>query len=363
MKLKFPFRLLVIVSYCFYGFLLNATAQPRSQISYKDEMRSLASAIRTQYFDSVSGYYTEVPKTEPQKNKSSYLWPLCALFQAENEIAVSGDTQGVISGTFPIIQRYYDTRPPAPGYASYPPPLGGGDRFYDDNQWIGITLLDAYKRVHDNNYLDKGKEIYRFMMTAYDSTTGGGLYWEEGKPTKNTCSNGPGILLALQLYQATNEKPYLDTALMLYEWVNANLQDKSGLYYDNISTVTRRIDKKMYSYNTGTMLQSNVYLFEITGDKKYLDRATAQAKAASAFFYGKGRFIDNLWFNAVMLRGLMHLKKYNPDDQYLASFRRCVERELRNNRNKNGLIGVTKLADIVGQGGMLEILARFAQEN
>ncbi|RZL00271.1 MAG: glycoside hydrolase family 76, partial [Pedobacter sp.] len=208
--------------------------------------------------------------------------------------------------------------------------------------------------------LDKGAEIYRFMMTAYDTTAGGGLYWEEGKPTKNTCSNGPGILLALQLHLATNEKSYLDTALMLYEWTNKNLQDGSKLYLDNINTKTGKVDGRKYSYNTGTMLQANVYLYEITNEKKYLDRALEIADAAVPFFYGSGKFKDNLWFNAVMLRGFIHLRKHNTSDKYLDAFRKCTENELRTNKNKNGLIGVTKLSDLVGQGGMTEILVRFA---
>ncbi|RYY12486.1 MAG: glycoside hydrolase family 76 [Chitinophagaceae bacterium] len=327
---------------------------------YKTEMVKLYKAIRDNYFDSSSGYYREFPKTQEQKNKASYLWPICAIFQAENEIEAVQKQRNLIPATVSIINKYYDKRPPAPGYASYPPELGGGDRFYDDNQWIGITFLDAFERLKNKTYLDKGKEIYQFMMTAYDSTAGGGLYWEEGKPTKNTCSNGPGIILALQLYKATKEKRYLDTALLLYEWVNKKLYDGAGLYYDNINTKSGKIDQKKYSYNTGTMLQSNLYLLELTGDKKYLSTAIEIADAATVYFYGTGKFRDNLWFNAVMLRAFIHLRKHHPDNKYLLAFKTCTDQTIRENKNQNGLIGIGKVNDIVSQGGMLEILAKFS---
>ena len=133
------------------------------------------------------------------------------------------------------------------------------------------------------------------MMTGYDTISGGGLYWKEGdKTTKNTCSNGPGILVALQLYKITNNKNYLDTALVLYNWVNAHLQSPQGVYYDNIKIPSLKIDSAVYTYNTGTMLQSNVLLYEITHDKKYLNEAERIAKAAKNFFYKKWKITRQL---------------------------------------------------------------------
>ncbi|MGI8634031.1 MAG: hypothetical protein ACR2KZ_01375 [Segetibacter sp.] len=53
----------------------------------------------------------------------------------------------------------------------------GGDRFYDDNQWIGITSMDAYTRLKNKKFLNLGKEIYKYMMTGYDTVLVIGLYW------------------------------------------------------------------------------------------------------------------------------------------------------------------------------------------
>ncbi len=268
--------------------------------------------------------------------------------------------QGLFDSTFSIIRQYYDTSAPAPGYASYIPAFGGGDRFYDDNQWIGIALMDAYNRTGKSAYIKDSEEIYRFMMSAYDTAAGGGLYWQEGKlDSKNTCSNGPGIILALQLYKATGNTKYEDTALMLYNWVNRHLQAPSGLYYENIST-TGRVDETMYSYNTGTMMQSGLYLYELTNDPRYLKAAIAVGDSAMQYFLSSGQFRDSYWFNAVLLRAYQHLLLHVKDLKYIRAFKKCTDYALRRRKNSRGLMENKKVVNLVGQAGMLEILARLA---
>jgi uncharacterized protein YyaL (SSP411 family) len=327
---------------------------------YKKQMLELQQAIENNFYDPSAGFYKETVVVEKDKNQYSYLWPLCAMIQANNEIEKLTNKKGLVSNTLKIIREYYDPSPPTPGYASYIMKFKGGDRFYDNNQWIGIACMDAYKRVHDKILLNVGKEIYTYIMTGFDTTLTGGLYWQENKKiSKSTCSNGPGIILACQLYEATKNKHYLDTAIQLYNWVNEKLKAPNGLYYDNIN-LKMRIGKAMFSYNTGTMLQSNIYLYEITGNKKYLNEAVAIADSSLGYFYGNDKFRDSYWFNAVLLRGYQHLLKYKKDTKYILAFKKCLDNALQNNLNDLNLMGKEKLLDLISQSGMLEILARFA---
>jgi hypothetical protein len=347
--------LIIFLFFCWYG--VTAQAQVKN---YKQQMELLHQSIRQHFFIDSSGFYKETAEPEKDGRPVSFLWPLCALLQADNEMELLGKPD-LLQPDFIIIEKYHNTFPPAPGYASYAMALGGGSRFYDDNQWIGITAMDAFKRTRQTQWLATGKEIYRFIMSAYDTLTGGGLYWQEdNKKSKNTCSNGPGIILALQLYQATKQQAYLDTALLLYNWVNANLRSPSGLYYDNIKTDNYRVDKKEYSYNTGTMLQANVYLYECTHDKKYLRQATAIADSSVGFFVAYKHFKDDYWFSAVLLRAYQHLLKYNPDKKYILAFKDCIDAALDTNKNDDGLMGKQHTLNLVAQGGMLEMLGRFA---
>ena len=328
---------------------------------YRKEMKSLQEAIQKNFYDSAAGYYKEETVREKDKNLYSYLWPVCAMYQADNEIEKVEPRTHLLQPMTTIINGYYDPAPPKPGYASYIMKFKGGDRFYDDNQWLGITSMDAYTRIRNQAFLNMGNRIYQYMMTGFDTVLSGGLYWQENKKvSKNTCSNGPGVILALQLYHSTKNHAYLDTALLLYNWVNRKLKAPSGLYYDNISVTDNRIGKAEFSYNTGTMLQSNVYLFECTGNQKYLKEATAIADSSLPYFYGSGKFRDGYWFNAVLLRGYQHLLRYNKDTKYIVGFKKCLDHALQYEKNERGLFGKEKPRNLVEHGGMLEILARYA---
>jgi len=360
--------LLALFLLSFPSFLLAGKIDKTKNDYYKKAMKTQQVAIQKNFYDNASGYY--FVELEPSKRETkngyfrnyTYLWSLCALFQASNEIEKIEPASKLMIPMLANINYYYNPAPPKPGYTDYIMKLKPGERYYDDNQWIGITSLDAYARTKKKSYLTLGKSMYDFMMTAYDNVLGGGLYWvETSKISKNTCSNGPGVLVALQMYQATKEKSYLDTALLIFNWTNKNLQAPSRLYYDNIKTKDGNVDKVTLSYNTGTMLQSNIYLYEITRNKKYLKDAIEIADASLPYFYGGVTFRDGYWFNAVMLRAYQHLLKYNKDTKYILGFKRCLDHALLKERNEQGLfIGKEGVYNLVEQGGMLEILARYA---
>lgn len=349
-------------------WMSSAVHAQSSTGGYLKEMQSLQAAIQANFYDPASGnYFVVVDSTNREKHNGylrqyTYLWSLCALYQAANEMEKLDPNAGLMAPLVKLMYKYYSPAPPKGGFTDYLMDLQPGERYYDDNEWIGITALDAYARKKEKPDLALGKEMYDFMMSGYDQVLDGGIYWKEGSTSsKNTCSNGPGALVALQLYQATKNKAYLDTALKIYHWTNAHLLTPSRLYYDNIRTKDSSISKPIFSYNTGTMLEANVYLYEITGDKKYLSEAIAIADASLPFFYGNGRFRDDYWFNAVLLRAYQHLLQHNKDTKYIVAFKKCLDNALQSDKNDKGLFaGKNGVKNLVDHGGMLEILARYA---
>lgn len=328
---------------------------------YKKQVSNLYATVNHYFYIADSGFYREHAVKEKEDHPVSYLWPLCALIQAANEMERVWPDSNYMDQVYKVIEKYDDPAPPSPGYDSYPGSFKREDRYYDDNQWIGIAAMDAYFRNGKKRDLKLGKKIYAFMMTGYDSVAGGGIYWREGDMnTKNTCSNGPGIIVLMQLYQATHKKSYLKQALDIYNWTNQHLRSPEHLYYDNLNVKTGKIGKHQFSYNTGTMLQANVYLFEATKDSSYLREAEKVAASADSYFLGEGKFRDDYWFNAVLLRGLEHLYKHTGNNQHLRAFAKCTDEALANDKNTSGLMGKDKAVNLVGQGGMLEILARLA---
>ena len=339
----------------------NLQAQTTSS-TYKDRVAIINNNIYKYFYDTANALYYETNHVQPNEKKHSYLWPLCALIQAANEADIANPSKNYMPPVLKAINDYYSSIPPAPAYQAYVLKEEKDDRFYDDNQWIAIACIDAYNRTKQQHYLDIAKLIYRFMMTGYDTISGGGLYWKEGdKTTKNTCSNGPGILVALQLYKITNNKNYPDTALVLYNWVNKHLQSPQGLYYDNVKLPSLKIDSAVYTYNTGTMLQSNVLLYEITHDKKYLMEAQRIAKAAEKFFYKNGKLPGNYWFNAVLLRGYIELYKVDHNKQQIQFFIDDANRTWEEEKDGNNLLGRNnKRKSLIDQAAMMEIYARLS---
>lgn len=352
----------------FFAFCLlifcNAFLKAQSQSGiYKERITTLNTNVYKYFYDSSNALYYETNNVHPDEKKHSYLWPLCALIQAANEEEVLNPTKNYLSPVMKAIAQYHSNIPPAPAYQAYVTKEEKDSRFYDDNQWIAIACLDAYNRTKNEKYLGIAKEIYGFMMTGFDTLSGGGLYWKEDqKNSKNTCSNGPGILVALELHKITNQQNYLDTALVLYNWVNWHLKSPQGLYYDNIKIPSLKIDSALYTYNSGTMLQSNVLLYQITKNKKYLQEAERIASAAEKFFYKNKKLPGNYWFNAVLLRGEIALYKLDNNKAHIQYFIDDANRIWRDEKNQEGLVGTkNKRKSLIDQAAMIEIFARLAE--
>ncbi len=315
-----------------------------------------------QYFSSSThGLFIETTDTAHNEKQFSYLWPLCALIQAANEMEVLEPRKQYLSPVLKSIEQYYNPNPPAPGYQAYVARAGKDTRYIDDNQWIGIACMDAYNRTKKQEYLELSKVIYRFMMTGYDTISGGGLYWRENdKTSKNTCSNGPGVLVALQLYKATGEKQYLNTGLDIFNWTNKHLLSPKGIYFDALRMKNMHIDSTAYTYNVGTMLQANVLLYQITKNKAYLTDAERLTDAARTYFYKENKLPNHYWFNAVLLRGYIELYKVDGNKKRLQFLVDDAERIWNTERDEHNLFGSKKTKSLIDQAAMLEVYARLA---
>lgn len=322
--------------------------------------------IKKNYYDEKSNLYyeTNLGKQGLDQNKYAYNWPTGSVFQGIVEMRKSNitkDSKAIEAMTDTAMKYYNNVLAPAPGYDSYVYELGGGQRFYDDNEWYGLTYIDIYHIHGDQKYLSKAKEVYDFIITGYDDRMGGGLYWRENDlETKNTCSNGPGIVLSLKLYEITKEKKYLDFALKLYEWTNKNLRSPQGIYWDNVNS-KGLVDYKTYTYNTGIMIQANVMFYKVTNEEKYLKEAQLLAESSLEHFAPNGKFPDDYWFNAVLLRGYEELYNIDKNEKFINAMEKYAITLWEEQRDENNFIGTKNPRPLLDQGGMLEIYSVLAR--
>ncbi len=351
-----------IVFYATLFFTLGLQAQPVSD-GYKERVNIIDNNIYRYFFDTTAKTFWEKTNIVTGKKQIAYLWPLCGLLQAANEIDVLEPQKKYVARVMQYLQPYYA---PLQGTAAYNSAINNAnhpDRYYDDNQWIGLALIDNYQQTKNDTALRITKDIYTYMLKGYDTISGGGLYWKEGdSTTKNTCSNGPGIVLGLKLYQTTKRQAYLDTALLLYTWTNNWLRTPKGLFYDNLKLPTKTIDYRLYAYNAGTMLEANVLLYTITKNKKYLTEAKIIALAAVKHFYKKQQpnANDIGWFDAVMMRGLISLYKTDGNKFPLQQFMLCAD-AMWSNRDKNNIAGKKDEKELLQEAALMEIYARAAK--
>lgn len=154
--------------------------------------------------------------------------------------------------------------------------------FTDDMEWIVLTLIRMYEATGVEEYLDYARDTYdQHIITRWTvDENGGGLICsiESGRAiSKNACSNGPGALCALRLYEFTQDEKYLDDAKMIYEWLSSTLYTpETGAVADNMANGV--IAGGALSYNQGTFLGSAHMLYTFTGDRRYLIEAMRAAE-------------------------------------------------------------------------------------
>lgn len=291
-----------------------------------------------------------------QTLKPATVWPVGQALAGALDLAqLTGNYQDVdsIMGSLALYEKN----------GAYTPGVVGGNRLWDDNAWIGLDFLQAYNQTGNQDYVKAAEAMFPFMLEGLHQD--GGLYWEENNPrmTRNTCGNGPAIQYALRLYMVTKDEKYLDFAKNLDGFMNEKLRSPEGLYWDNLAD-NGELSKDIYSYNQGTPIGADVLWYRVTGDKKYLDRATQTAQATLDHFAKN----DGLWkqapcFNAILFRNLLALDQVAPDPRYRATMDAYLERAWTQARDPEtglftkGGIGAYAGHDALDQGGMTQMYA------
>ncbi len=316
--------------------------------------------------------------------KVAYLWPTSGVFSGVNALLkASGDPKYAtyLNDTiFPGICKYFDQIRTPCCYQSYLTSAGPSDRYYDDNVWLAIDFLESYHLTGKKDYLDKCIENWQFILSGWTEEQGGGIFWcEQKKGSKNTCSNAPAAVLALQLFETTRDKRYCAWGEKIYHWTKTTLQDSTDcLYFDNIS-LSGKIGKAKYTYNSGQMLQAAALLYKITGKEVYLSDARKIAKSAIQYFSddfitpeGKHTRLFKKrgnWFNAILARGYKELYSCDKDDAYLNIFRDNLDYVWDHARDEKGLFlknwsGEEKTVSrrwLLDQAAMVELYASLAK--
>ena len=326
---------------------------------------------------------------------AAHLWPFARALVATLDLAgvhpdltPGFDAAREIARRLSGLERYWDTGGAAPAYAS--DVIGarfGGDRYYDDNAWVGLALVQLERMRPGSNVLDRAAELFRFAVGGWDRRSSvpspGGVFWvEQGRGAgdrnhdRNTVSNAPNAELGLHLEQLTGSPPGPPGpvgAMQMYEWVNATLDAggdgdamRAGLFWDKLRG-DGTIDRALWSYNQGSMIGATVLLARGAGGAdraRYIDRAEALARRALRHYAGAYESQPPA-FNAIFFRNLLLLHDVTGDGdlraEMLAAMRGYADRAWARRRDRHDRYhfsgrGVT----VLDQSAMVQLFALLA---
>lgn len=296
--------------------------------------------------------YLAEGSVQKKEQEVSFLWPYSGIISGTISLYETTNNNKYFllleQQLLPGLELYWDTSRKPYSYQSYPVFAGHSDRFYDDNVWIALDFCTLYEITQDKQYLERAEELYEFIYSGWSDELGGGIFWcEQKRQSKNTCSNAPGAVLGVRLYEATNDASYLQRAIETYAWTKDNLMDKEdGVYWDNMS-LSGELDKRKYTYNSGQMIEAGVLLYKHTKNDEYLSDAQKTALGTHNFFTkevetvdGEKLFYSNLpWFNVILFRGLKALYLVDNNSEYIDTIKENAYYAWNHTRDSNGLLG------------------------
>jgi hypothetical protein len=259
------------------------------------------------------------------------VWPMSQVLAAAldlERLAPSSTGSGPVADLADTVELYRR----GDGYAPYP---AAGERYFDDNAWLGLDFVQAHRQEHgddpDSVWLHKAKRTFELVASGQDPD--GGIRWVEGGGSRNTCATAPGIELALRLHLLTGAERFRAFADRSDSWLWATLFRAEGLFADHVDP-HGRVDDTVWAYNQGTPVGADVLWFRVTGDRAYVDRAVRLAGAALDFFAAE----DRLWgqppaFVAILFRNLLTLHAAEAQPRVVAELDRYLERVWREARD------------------------------
>jgi hypothetical protein len=330
-----------------------------------------------------------------RKSAAAHLWPFARAVVATFDLAGVGedlvdrfDANLAIADRLETLEHYWDPAGGAPAYAS--DVVGrrlGGDRYYDDNAWVGLALVQLERMFPGAGHLDRAGDLFRFALSGWDRRpevpSPGGVFWVERghgagarNHDRNTVSNAPNAALGLHLAELTGTPVGTQQPICaedMYGWVNATLDASdspdppfTGLFWDKLRG-DDTIDKTFWSYNQGGMIGANVLLDRRDGSSQdyYLQRAEAIARKALRHFANGLYEPQPPAFNAIFFRNLLLLHAATGDAQLrteiIDAMRAYTDRVWSQRRDRHDRFHFSRTGvTLLDQSAMVQLLALLA---
>lgn len=152
------------------------------------------------------------------------------------------------------------------------------NEYYDDMGWHGLAHMRALEATGDTRYEESSRNLWNWIAKGWSDYQGGGIQWRKNSDAlgddKGIPANGPAAIIAARRYQKYPNEVVdglndLQWAQRIYDWIKYNRTVlATGRVYETFNNTNGD-----YSYDVGTFLGAAIELYNITGDKVYLNDA------------------------------------------------------------------------------------------
>lgn len=130
-------------------------------------------------------------------------------------------------------------------------------------------------KIAPNVWLREAKDLYDMIYQDGFNKELGAVRWTVNSDwnnlgSYNSCANGPYMTAAAMLYNLTGEEDYLETAKTIYKFMKENNLFEDGFVKDGPKENSRGW---AFTYNQGTWVGGLLELYKATGEKTYYDTA------------------------------------------------------------------------------------------
>ena len=153
----------------------------------------------------------------------------------------------------------------------------------DDTAWWGLAWLQAYHLTHKQAYLSMAETDANYIHQAWDSTCGGGIWWQrDPRSYKNAISNELFLELTARLHNTIRgDRKYLAWASAEWSWFQGSgMINQDGLVNDGLDNNCQNNGQTTWTYNQGVILAGLAALYKATGNRSLLTEAERIGTAA-----------------------------------------------------------------------------------
>ena len=152
------------------------------------------------------------------------IWGEVPMFEAADALEMGSHTpahRALVDRFARANERFWD--PALGGYAPYPDDREAhAQAFFDDNGWLGIAFVNAYKATHQRRWLRDAQRAFSFISSRGWDWNGGGIWWNTSHPYHSGPAIAADSLLGALLFGQDHERWQIEDVKMYVDWANTN---------------------------------------------------------------------------------------------------------------------------------------------